>query len=634
MRRGLISNLPQPIYPHDLGNMDEECPYCHARHWYDEHNRKRADGKLEFYACCANGKVSLPLLEKPPPFLMGLFTNRDYTSRHFRENIRRFNAALAFTSVGVEQDRRVTTPGIAPFQIHGELHHDSGALLPEGAAPPRYAQLLFYDAREALAHRMALNQTLDEMTVRELSTMLLDCNRFVPIYRTAREILHRASSTIAHPQVQVNINMEIVLEDSSDRRRYNLPTANEVAAIIPNHLEPESTMRDIILRLRPTPLNPSGIQRIHQNNPSYMPLHYVLLFPYGERGWSWDLTQVSRPGGVEGRVKQLMYYSWRLHERLNESNHLFLAGRLWQQYLVDAFASCDQNKLTYLRQNQKALRVELYRGVADAIDSGDNFENIGRRATILPSTYIGGPRSMMQLYQDSMAIVLRFGKPSLFITVTANPHWREIRDECAKHNLSATDRADVVSKVFRQKIEHLVKELKNGLFGRCVGLVRTIEFQKRGLPHMHLLLFLDSDDTFTTPDKIDNVVCAELPNPITDPHLFDVISKTTVHGPCGDANPRAPCMRDGKCSKNFPKPFSDKTAMSIDGYPTYSRRNNGRHFMTRNPQDPNTQIAVDNSWVVPYNPYLSATYNAHINVEVCNSVKAVKYIHKYIFKGL
>ena len=37
--------------------------------------------------------------------------------------------------------------------------------------------------------------------------------------------------------------------------------------------------------------------------------------------------------------------------------------------------------------------------------------------------------------------------------------------------------------------------------------------------------------------------------------------------------------------------------------------------------------------MVPYNPYLCQKYNAHINVEICVTIKSVKYIYKYVFKG-
>lgn len=40
-----------------------------------------------------------------------------------------------------------------------------------------------------------------------------------------------------------------------------------------------------------------------------------------------------------------------------------------------------------------------------------------------------------------------------------------------------------------------------------------------------------------------------------------------MHGPCGTLNPNSVCMRDGKCSKEFPKDFNEYTRESINGYP-------------------------------------------------------------------
>ena len=91
------------------------------------------------------------------------------------------------------------------------------------------------------------------------------------------------------------------------------------------------------------------------------------------------------------------------------------------------YVKLESKCLDFIRHNQDRLRSDLYRSVADAMKVGDNnLETLGRRV-ILPSTFIGSPRHMQQLYQDAMSIVRRFGKPDLFITFTCNPNWPEIQ---------------------------------------------------------------------------------------------------------------------------------------------------------------------------------------------------------------
>ncbi|GFQ94621.1 ATP-dependent DNA helicase, partial [Trichonephila clavata] len=73
----------------------------------------------------------------------------------------------------------------------------------------------------------------------------------------------------------------------------------------------------------------------------------------------------------------------------------------------------------------------------------------------------------------------------------------------------------------------------------------------------------------------------------------------------------------------------------VDGYPIYRRSNtdNGRQLFTKNVN--NADIDIDNRWVVPhtYSPLLNKTFNAHINVDFCNSLKSIKYICEYVNKG-
>ncbi|KIH54434.1 hypothetical protein ANCDUO_15421 [Ancylostoma duodenale] len=110
-----------------------------------------------------------------------------------------------------------------------------------------------------------------------------------------------------------------------------------------------------------------------------------------------------------------------------------------------------------------------------------------------------------------------------------------------------------------------------------------------------------------------------------------------IHGPCGALNPNSPCMKDGKCSKKFPREFIQETQTGNDGYPLYRRRRpeEGGFATTARVRVNNEiiEVEVDNRWVVPYCPLLSKMFEAHINVEYCNSVKSIKYICKYVNKG-
>jgi hypothetical protein len=94
---------------------------------------------------------------------------------------------------------------------------------------------------------------------------------------------------------------------------------------------------------------------------------------------------------------------------------------------VDVWAICDQSKLDWIKTHQSSIRADLYSGLEDALIRQDvDPASLGRRM-ILPSGYVGSPRFMAKIYQNSMAIVRYFGKPTLFITFTANPRWVEIQ---------------------------------------------------------------------------------------------------------------------------------------------------------------------------------------------------------------
>ncbi|XP_050340940.1 uncharacterized protein LOC126767493, partial [Bactrocera neohumeralis] len=133
----------------------------------------------------------------------------------------------------------------------------------------------------------------------------------------------------------------------------------------------------------------------------------------------------------------------------------------------------------------------------------------------------------------------------------------------------------------------------------------SIEWQKRGLPHAHILIWLVER---IQPDQIDDIKFAEIPDPETDPDLHDVVITNMINEPCGAINPQSPCMVDGKCSKRYPQNLTVDTITGKDGYPLYRRRSSDDGGRT-------------------------ITVKAHCNVEYCNSVKSIKYICKYVTKG-
>jgi hypothetical protein len=85
--------------------------------------------------------------------------------------------------------------------------------------------------------------------------------------------------------------------------------------------------------------------------------------------------------------------------------------------------------------------------------------------------------------------------------------------------------------------------------------------------------------------------------------------------------------------KNFPKEFINETELNVNGYPTYRRRSPADGGERKVSVNKNSMTEVNNSLVVPYNPYLIQKYDCHINVEICSSVMVVQYLFKYVYKG-
>ena len=163
-----------------------------------------------------------------------------------------------------------------------------------------------------------------------------------------------------------------------------------------------------------------GIQEFKDTNRAADPLHFVLLHSKGHDEWSPDQVRfASDEGDYEARrLTCNKFYKYRLQQRPGETNHYFLAGRLFQEYVCLSLAKAEQQRYNFEEMNQARLRSEVYQNIVDTMHSGDVDETQLGRQVILPPTHGGSARDIHARIQVAMAVVRRYGKPHLFITMT------------------------------------------------------------------------------------------------------------------------------------------------------------------------------------------------------------------------
>jgi hypothetical protein len=235
-------------------------------------------------------------------------------AKDFRQRIRFYNNALAFTSVGANLDTSVAQPSNYTYRLRDELYHRMGSLLPQPGEAPKFAQLYISDPHAKFDGRMGNFGDLNRDTMQSLQTMLHACNPYASIYRMAAEWLQGGA---------IELSLRLVNNRRTDLRRYNAPTANKVGTLMVGGDVDEADAHDIVIR------STNGyFQCISPLHSAYAPLHYVLLFPDGHNGWhdsiplngfQWDgfgfiQDDENAIGGKRGsaRVTMLQFYVYIL----------------------------------------------------------------------------------------------------------------------------------------------------------------------------------------------------------------------------------------------------------------------------------------------------------------------------------
>ncbi|WVZ93683.1 hypothetical protein U9M48_039647, partial [Paspalum notatum var. saurae] len=562
------------------GSPEYKCPHCHALFWFQERVKSESQissGKIVYNSCCKVGRVKIPaFLPRPEPLASLATFSGGPRSKSFMKHIREYNCLFAFTSMGANIDRSINDGRGPPvFKISGQVHHRIGSLLPADGSPPKFIQLYIYDTAHEVSNSLTAIGSVDrpcdalaQKNVEALAQMLDQHNPFAKKFRLAKDRLADHEDE--------NFVVRIVGAGKGDPVQYNLPTTDQLAMLVVGDFTLDTFKRDIVIEAR------SGrLQQISSLHPAYMALQYPLLFPYGERGFQVGVLyegHASTSPNARTKMTEQDYYRCLFHYKPDQPNPYLCYGSLSAQAKVDARACIDESRLWYIIDNQKKLRSESIQGIADAIGRGYIDGGEMGKHTVLPASHTGGRRYMIQNYHDGIAICRVYGPPDFFTTFTCNAKWLEIAESIASHpGQKPSDKADMIVRVYNMKLEELMEDVRGGTaFGPVAAVLHTVEFQKRGLPHAHIIIWLLQDTSQPTPDFINRFISAEIPDPNEDPLGYALVAEHMMHGPCGPTFPRCPCMKKGRCSKGYPKPFQEITTITEDGFAVYKRPDNSR----------------------------------------------------------
>jgi hypothetical protein len=185
-----------------------------------------------------------------------------------------YNLELAFTSLDAKVDESITR-GIGPyfFHIQGEFYHKIRSLCLAEGQRPQFAQLYIHDTESKRKNRHVVMPSLDPTTLNQLLTMMYNINPYVEVFKMVRDMM-------ATKGAPIDSKLHLITSRTKDAHQYNVPTANEVIALMVRDGSEAINRRDIVVAEQV-----GMFQRISELHVRYMALHYPLLFLYSEDGW-------------------------------------------------------------------------------------------------------------------------------------------------------------------------------------------------------------------------------------------------------------------------------------------------------------------------------------------------------------
>uniref|UniRef100_A0A183CP12 Helitron_like_N domain-containing protein n=1 Tax=Globodera pallida TaxID=36090 RepID=A0A183CP12_GLOPA len=278
------------------------------------------------------------------------------------------------------------------------------------------------------------------------------------------------------------------------------------------------------------------------------------------------MEQENDAGGQSySNISERQFYRYRMALRGEDKSAfhwLWFARRLAEYFIISVLNRIERNEMDHLKaiQTKRNYRQLLAREYIAAMEKG--LQKWGPNAKLgrvflMPQTFAGSRQYYQGKYADLMTMVRHLGAPTWFVTFTGNPKWPEIV-EALRGRQNYVHRADIVCRIFMDKATEFIKDLtERHVLGKVAGWCYSVEHQKRGMPHIHMLLILDEASHITTPEQVNEYVSARIPALPTSAdqsaeakqqrRLWHYVTTMMLHD-CNSA-----CLDGSKCRKHFPK---------------------------------------------------------------------------------
>jgi hypothetical protein len=406
------------------------CPHCRAP--LLNHESKTF--------CCNNGRARAPPLPPLPANISSLLSDPATVSAQcLSSHSRKLNNLFSFTAIGTTKGFAHFDSGISTVAITGRTYHRIFDVRDQTHSLHWY----LYDENERYTRGHQFDVPLQ--WVNAVNADLRRHNPYVSMLLPFHDI--PAAETCA---------LELTEPSSNGDFAAVMHAANSTT------IDPRN-----ILIWQSGHHQPSFVPILSRH---YEPLQYPLLFPHGTPGWG----LIERDGRLLP-VNDMSQRLWYKSLLLSDSRFLHF-GRLTCEYVCDMYSRIEEQRLDFIKKS----RVNFMRQQEHVDGDYDRFE------IVLPASFMGSKRWASEQTADSLALARSFGPLSLFITMTCNPDWPEIKLRL-RTGQNASDIPSVVVRAFNGRLKRL-KEILRRRFGRLCYMITVIEFQKRGLPHAHIVI--------------------------------------------------------------------------------------------------------------------------------------------------